>query len=574
MRTAIFWSHLLTLLAHPGPTCANIAQQDPTVLVDNHDGLQDLVGLCPDYTNYAHHIHKPLSNGPLQLPFQRPHPQCRLFSSPAVEQVIEDLLPSFKDPDLAHIFRNAFPNTLDTTVLWHVDGVKSHAHSTHSVPQRSQWSGAQSFIVTGDINAEWLRDSTNQLAQYQPLAKSAPEISRLLLGAINTQAEFVIASPYCNAFQPPDPSNLAPVHSGQEDIVHPAYEPSVVFECKYELDSLANFLSLSNQYHNSTGSLEFITPRWYTALNAVLHVLNAQSQPTFNPGTGLYQRNEYTFSRSTRAGTETLNLDGIGNPLAAGTGLVRSAFRPSDDATTFGLLIPANAFMSVELARTANVLRAAAKDSKTTSSDAEMINQVAADLDQRSEAIKAGIYEHAVIKHSKYGDVFAYEVDGYGSHLLMDDANVPSLLSLPMLGFVDASSDVYQNTRRMILSRSNPYYLSGKKFSGIGGPHIGLRNAWPMSVLIQAVTSNDDEEIMDCLNRVKDISIFGLINESVDVLRGIKPSGDGMTRSWFAWANSVFAQTILSLIEKKPSLLLNTDDAGRKKYVLGQGWTG
>ena len=566
-------SCLLTLLVGLHLTSADRVQHDPAVVINNDSPFKDIEGLCPDYTNYAYHIHKPLSQGPLKLPYQRPHPQCRRFSSPAVEKVIDDLFPHFKDPDLAQIFRNAFPNTLDTTVLWHVDGQKTHAQDSHVGRARGQWKGPQSFIVTGDINAEWLRDSTNQLAQYQHLAKSAPEISTLLLGAINTQAEFVIANPYCNAFQPPDPSHLNPVHSGQQDIVHPAYEPSVVFECKYELDSLANFLSLSNQYHNSTGSLEFLTPRWYKALNSVLRVLDAQARPTFNHESGAYERNEYTFSRSTRAGTETLNLDGIGNPLAEGTGLIRSAFRPSDDATTFGFLIPANAFMSVELARTATLLETASKDSRTHAEDGPLIAQVAADLKKRSETIKAGIYEHAVISHPKYGKVFAYEVDGYGSHLLMDDANVPSLLSLPMLGFVDASDEIYKNTRRMILSRANPYYLSGKKFSGIGGPHIGLRNAWPMSVLIQAATSDNDEEISECLDRVKNISILGLINESVDVHRGIKAGGDGMTRSWFAWANSVLAQTVLTLIEKKPELILNSEEAPGKRYVLGQGWT-
>jgi meiotically up-regulated gene 157 (Mug157) protein len=487
--------------------------------------------------------------------------------------VIDDLFPHFKDPDLAQIFRNAFPNTLDTTVLWHVDGVKSQAPPSRMLTRdRDKWKQdrAYSFIVTGDINAEWLRDSTNQLAQYQALAKSAPDIKNLLLGAINVQAEFVISSPYCNAFQPPDPSRLPPVHSGQEDYVHPAYEPSVVFECKYELDSLANFLSLSNQYHAATGgAIDFLTPRWYKALDNVLRVIEAQSTPTFDRETGRFERNEYTFSRSTRSGTETLNLDGIGNPLAGRTGLIRSAFRPSDDATTFGFLIPSNAMMSVELGRTADVLNHAANADSTSEPDANFLKQVAADLTRRSETIKEGIYNYAVVKHSEFGDVFAYEVDGYGSHLLIDDANVPSLLSLPLLGFVSAKDRVYQNTRRMILSqRGNPYYLSGPKFHGIGGPHIGLRNAWPMSALVQAMTSQNDEEILDCLARVKNVSVFGLINESVDVLRGVGSTGDGMTRSWFAWANSVFARTLLWLVEEKPELVLKR----KGKYVLGSGW--
>ncbi|EHY53176.1 Meiotically up-regulated protein 157 [Exophiala dermatitidis] len=569
--TGLFPGLILALLI----ACVEAAfgeAHDPLVYESKDSDQAILAGLCPDYTNYARHKHSPLSEGPLQLPFQRPHAHCREFSSPAVERVIEDLYPRFKDRDLAQIFRNAFPNTLDTTVLWHVDGVKTHAPASRLARDKDKWQGAQTFIVTGDINAEWLRDSTNQLAQYQRLARSAPDISNLILGAINTQAEFVIASPYCNAFQPPDPSRLPPVHSGQEDIVHPVYEPSVVFECKYELDSLASFLALTHQYHAATGSTAFLTNRWFKAIESLLHVLDTQARPTFNPTSGWYEKNEYTFTRVTRLGTETLNLDGIGNPLANGTGLIRSAFRPSDDATIFGFFIPANAMMSVELANIARMLRDAAAV-WSAPNEAKWFLKVAQGLQTRAETIRAGIYKHAVVSHPEFGDVFAYEVDGYGSHLLMDDANIPSLLSLPLFGFVDADDPIYQNTRRMILSqRGNPYFLSGSKFSGIGGPHIGLRNAWPMSVLVQAMTSTDDAEIIDCIDRVKNVSVLGLINESVDVHRGVRPGGEGMTRSWFAWANSVFAQAILWLVENKPELVLNDDGTGKMRYIVGKGW--
>ena len=454
-----------------------------------------------------------------------------------------------RDLDLAHIFRNAFPNTLDTTVRWHVDGIKSHASQSKLFRDKDRWRGAQSFIVTGDINAEWLRDSTNQLAQYQALAKTAPEIANLILGAINTQAEFVIESPYCNAFQPPSPSHLDPVHNGQQDSVHPAYEPSYVFECKYELDSLANFLSLSNQYYTSTGSTAFLTRRWYLALDTLVAVLDEQSKSTFHPETGRYLRNEYTFRRHAWTGTETLNLEGTGNPLANGTGLIRSAFRPSDDATIFGFFIPANAMMSVELARTAALLKSIAISKNHNNGH---LLDMAEMLIARSESIKKGIYDYAVVPHKIFGDVFAFEVDGYGSHVLMDDANIPSLLSLPLLGFLDKTDLTYQNTRRMLLSQPhNPYFLRGAAFHGIGGPHIGLRNAWPMSLLVQAMTSDDEIEIMECVNMVKNVSLMGLINESVDVQMG----ANSITRSWFAWANSVFAQTILHLAEKKPALV-------------------
>lgn len=439
-----------------------------------------------------------------------------------------------KDLDLARLFENAFPSTTDTTVKFHTNGSDNNAaniagsakvKSSKKVAQGEgahgdkKWEGAQSFIITGDIIAEWLRDSTNQLSPYQPLAKKDRGIYNLILGAINTQSEYVIASPYCNAFQPPPISGLRPSENGQSDSVHPAFEPSTVFECKYELDSLAHFLALANEFHLHTGSTDYLTPRWYRTLATVLRVLEQQSQPTFDPVTGQFVRNEYTFQRETNIGTETLNLAGVGNPLNNGTGLIRSAFRPSDDATILGFFIPANAMIAVELKRTAAVL------AKVKGKEA-LSKAVAA----WSQAITDGIWEHGVVKHREFGNVFAYEVDGYGSHILMDDANYPSLLALPLMGFVPATDPTYQNTRRMLLSKkSNPYYLSGREFKGIGGPHIGLQNAWPMSLLIQAQTSEDDAEIQECLSLVLSTARLGLIHESVDVNNMYS-----YTRSWFA----------------------------------------
>ncbi|KAI4720768.1 hypothetical protein E4T48_02974 [Aureobasidium sp. EXF-10727] len=504
-----------------------------------------ILAACPAYEHYARFSHPPFSEGPMSLPFQRPAAPCRTFESDLVEHIIDDMNEKMTDKDLARIFENAFPNTLDTTVRWHVDGTDKSTHKSSD----GAWEGPQSFIVTGDINAEWLRDSTNQLAQYQKLASKDKAIEMLILGAINTQAEYVIESPYCNAFQPPPPSRLPPSNNGQEDVVHPAYEPSKVFECKYELDSVAHFLSLSNQFYNHTGSTAFLTPRWYAALDTILGLLDEQAKPTFDPITGAFQHNEYTFRRRTDAGTETLSLSGNGNPLNNGTGLVRSAFRPSDDATILGFFIPANAMMAVELKRAATMLAKAGK------------LKLAADLKARGALIEEGVWEHGVVSHKKYGSVFAFEVDGYGSSIIMDDANLPSLLALPLLGFVSSDDKTYQNTRRMILERDgNPYYLSGRAFKGIGGPHIGLQNAWPMSLLVQAMTSDNDGEIIDALSAVKHVSHLGLIHESIHVERGRE-----YTRSWFAWANSVFAQTILDVAERKPHILFGP---GEKPYIV------
>ncbi|PNS18670.1 Meiotically up-regulated protein 157 protein [Sphaceloma murrayae] len=540
----------LAALCFDQVACESNAERYQKILKDPKERAKYRAA-CPAYEQYARQPHQPFSDGPLRLPYQRPQELCRTFESEHVERTIAHMNTVMKDKDLSRIFENAFPNTLDTTVRWHVDGSEKLDDTSDGFDyDEGRWEGPQSFIVTGDINAEWLRDSTNQLAQYQRLVNKDSALNNLILGAINTQAEYVIESPYCNAFQPPPPSGLAPSGGGAKDNVHPAYEPSKVFECKYELDSLAAFLSLTNQFSNHSSSTAFLTPRWYSALKVLLHTLDEQSKPTFDPETGSYERNEYTFQRHTDAGTETLALKGVGNPLAHGTNLVRSAFRPSDDATILGFYIPANAMISVELRRTAAILKGAGKPS------------LYKDLTARADAIEKGIWDHGVVTHAKWGKVFAYEVDGYGSHILMDDANLPSLLSLPLLGFVERDNEVYQNTRKMILSREgNPYYLQGRAFRGIGGPHIGLTHAWPMSLLVQIMTSDDDDEIIQCLDLVKEAAPLGLIHESINVEKV-----RDYTRPWFAWANSVFAQTILDLAERKPHLLFGT---GAEPYVIG-----
>ena len=410
-------------------------------------------------------------------------------------------------------------------------------------------------LSIGDINAEWLRDSTNQLQVYQALASKDQAIFNLILGAINTQVEYVIQYPYCNAFQPPPPSGLEPYDSSGGDTVSPVYDSNVVFECKYELDSLAHFLKLSNELHAHTKSTAFLTERWFLALDSMMDVLKQQSLPTFNETTGEHMSNEYRFRRTTSIGTETLSLGGLGNPFNGGTGLVRSAFRPSDDATILPLFIPANAMMSAELQKTAAILKSNGKP------------ELATRLDEKATAIKRGIQKYGVVKNEVFGDVYAFEVDGYGSHIMMDDANLPSLLALPLMGFVSRSDPVYQNTRRMILQkRGNPYYLEGEEFSGIGGPHIGLRHAWPMSRLVQAMTSDNETEILDSIAAVKNSSRLGLVHESVNVelitdyTSKCNPESRTLPLthwkgSWFAWANSVFSQTILNIAARKPHLL-------------------
>lgn len=363
------------------------------------------------------------------------------------------------------------------------------------------------------------------MAPYAQLLSKDKHLALLFRGAIATQAEFITKAPYCNAFQPPLDSLIPGVPDHSHDKVHPIYDPSDVFECKYELDSLASFLKLSWLYYDKLELLNFITPTWLKAVTLVLKVIEEQSEPTFDPVTNQAKYPHYLFQRNTNIGSETLSLGmslgntcltlgGAGNPVNANTSLVRSAFRPSDDATILQFLVPSNAFMSVELGHLSTILREIIK--RHTSLSRDTISFLAEQAHGLSKSIANGIKDHAIFSHPLFDRVYAYEVDGYGGRLFMDDANLPSLLSLPLLGFVDKTDPVYQATRRMVLSRfGNPYFLEGGQFKGIGGPHIGVKHAWPMSLLVQIMTSDDDEEIMELLDLLKtSTGGLGLMHES------------------------------------------------------------
>jgi meiotically up-regulated gene 157 (Mug157) protein len=289
---------------------------------------------CPEYIDYATQVHEPLSSGKYKLAYQRPSEECRTFKSQGLEDTVSRMESVIKDPDLYRLFQNAYPNTLDTAIKW-----KGHAADNADEEL--------TFIITGDINAMWLRDSSNQLQSYLPIlnASSDPNsIASLYRGVINLQARYLLTSPYCNAFQPPVESGIGPSENGagSQDNVYPSYSNSSVFECKYELDSLAAFLQISSDYYNATGDLEFFGKfQWIEAIQNVLQVAENMTTPTYGPD-GAVLQSPYTYTRYTDRATETLSNDGIGNPVANGTGLVRSGFRPSDDSTIFQLYIPSN----------------------------------------------------------------------------------------------------------------------------------------------------------------------------------------------------------------------------------------
>ncbi|KAL5115687.1 hypothetical protein ACEQ8H_006399 [Pleosporales sp. CAS-2024a] len=488
---------------------------------------------CPEYIDYATKSHEPLTTGKYKLPYQRPSEACRTFKSKRLEDVVSRMQTVIKDPDLARLFENAYPNTLDTAIKW-----KGYAADNADEEL--------TFIITGDINAMWLRDSTNQLQSYLPIldaSSDANSIASLYRGVINLQARYILTSPYCNAFQAPVESNIAPAvnSAGSQDTVFPAYSNASVFECKYELDSLAAFLRISTDYYNATGDLEFFGKfNWIAAVELILQVAQNMTTPTYAPD-GMVLQSPYTFTRYTNRATETFSNDGLGNPVANGTGLIRSGFRPSDDATMFQFYIPSNMMFSATLESAAHIM-CKLNQSRSASLGQHMLTM--------SSSLRDAIEAHGTVKHFKYGNVYAFEVDGFGSSNLMDDANIPSLLSAPFLGY-RINAETYANTRSLVLSASNPYFMRGPVLSAVGGPHQGPGMAWPMASIMRILTTDDDEEIVNELRQmVSSTDGLGLIHESIN-----SHNVTIWTRQWFSWVDGLFGQMILDLEDRKPALL-------------------
>ncbi|RXW23362.1 hypothetical protein EST38_g2481 [Candolleomyces aberdarensis] len=395
--------------------------------------------------------------------------------------------------------------------------------------------------------AQWLRDTANQFAHYHSLLGADPDLAALVKAVINNEARYVAQFPYCGAFQPPPESGLPTSRNewAENVIVNPPVDPKIVFECKYEIDSLCGFLKLSRAYHAATGDSSFINTHWKTAVDQIFRVIREQSQPSFDENFNFISYFNWTGSRGSLS--PRVNNRGNNEPKAY-TGLVGTSHRPSDDLTVFAFLTPANAMLSVELGHLADVLDQVG-DLKNVSTQAR----------EWSARIKDAIWQTTVQEN-----IFAYETNGFGGRYVMDDANVPSLLSLPYLGFLEKDDETYVATRKLLLSARNPYYAAGKNISGIGGPHITPWHPWPMSLVSSIYGTDDDTEILNALYMIaNNTNGLGLIHESQSIY-----NGSDYTRSWFAWANSYFAEVVLDLAERKPHLILKEN----KAYRPGQ-WT-
>lgn len=439
------------------------------------------------------------------LPEVRTPLDKRKFQSDAVEELLRSLRPRFKDAEMGWLFYNCFPNTLDTTVDF-TDGERP-----------------DTFVITGDIPAMWLRDSTAQVLPYLPLAKKDPKLKRMLAGVINRQTDCILIDPYANAF-----NKGASGSEWEKDIT--TMKPEL-HERKWEIDSLCYTIRLAYHYWKDTGDIRPFDDKWKTAMHRIIQTFREQQR---KDGKGPYQ-----FMRVTSRSIDTPPLDGYGFPVKP-VGLIASMFRPSDDATVFPFLVPSNFFAVVSLRQMAEM--ATSLGNTTLSFDAESL----------ANEVEKALREYAVVDHPKFGKVYAYEVDGFGNHLFMDDANAPSLLSMPYFGSCSADDPIYRNTRRMVLSDSNPYYYEGKFGKGIGAPHTPENQIWPISLTMQALTSSDDSEIRQCLQTLKTTHAdTGFMHESFH-----KDDPSRYSRPWFAWANTLFGELLWKLAQERPALVL------------------
>ena len=431
----------------------------------------------------------------------------RHFVSKAVEAEIKAATSRIKDEKLRWMFENCFPNTLDTTVRYALKNGKP-----------------DTFVITGDIDAMWLRDSSAQVWPYLPLMKNDRELQLLIAGLINRQAACILIDPYANAF------NDGPKGSYWETD-HTQQMAKELHERKWEIDSLCYPIRLAYHYWKHTQDTSVFSTDWHKAMELVIRTFKEQQR---KEGLG-----PYSFTRDCDRPTDSQINNGWGAPVKP-VGLIVSAFRPSDDATQYGFLIPSNMFAVVSLRQLAEIEQTVYRN--------EAFAKTCKDL---ADEVDAAIQKYGIVNHPVCGRIYAFEVDGFGNALCMDDANVPSLLAAPYLGYCPFKDAIYQNTRNMIWSDNNPYFFTGKAGEGVGGPHIGLGYIWPMSIIMKAFTTDNAEEIRHCLKMLRDTDgETGFMHESFNA-----EDASNFTRSWFAWANTLFGELILKTLQEHPELL-------------------
>ena len=401
------------------------------------------------------------------------------------------------DKSVQKMFRHCFLNTLETTV---------------------KRIGDETFVITGDIPAMWLRDSSVQVSHYVRFAREDADVRELVAGLIRRQMSYIRTDPYANAF------NETANGLGFNDITA---HSDWVWERKYELDSLVYPLWLVCRYIEETGLRGVLDSGFYAALDTICTVVETEQRHA--------ERSEYSFMREHADHPDSLPNGGRGKECGY-TGMSWCAFRPSDDRCEYNYLIPSNIFA-------VSVFRKLKK---------YVSPEYAERLGRLEKTIQEGIEKFGTVEHPRYGKIYAYETDGLGHYNLMDDANVPSLLSLPYLEYCDADDAIYRNTRRFVLSRDNPYYFEGKDATGVGSPHTPEGYIWHIGLIMQALTSRDEEEISRLLHEILATSEeWGCMHESFDA-----SAPGNFTRAWFAWANTLFAVLVMENLGRLSQLLL------------------
>lgn len=438
---------------------------------------------------------------------KRPPLADRKFTSEAVEETIKSMKAFLPNKELAWMFENCFPNTLDTTVFY---------EEQNGIPD--------TYVITGDIDAMWLRDSSAQVHPYISLAAKDARLKNLITGLINRQVKCILRDPYANAFYK-DENKISEWKDDLTDM-----KPGV-HERKWEVDSLCFPIRLAYDYWKATGDTKPFTADWQESVRLTVKTFKEQQRKNGN--------GPYTFQRTTSWATDGVPLSGYGYPVNP-VGLICSVFRASDDATIFLFHIPDNFFAVESLKHAADILNTVYNDSTLANDCVALSNEVADALQQ-----------YATVTHPQFGKIYAYEINGFGSYNLMDDAGTPSLISLPYLNAVDVSDIVYQQTRKFAFSASNPFFIKGKAGEGEGSPHAGMENIWPLGIINRALTSVDDSEITDSIKMLLATHAgTGFIHESFN-----KDDPANFTRKWFAWANTLFGELILQVQKAKPALL-------------------
>ncbi|TCL79102.1 glycoside hydrolase family 125 protein [Curtobacterium sp. PhB128] len=372
------------------------------------------------------------------------------------------------------------------------------------------------FVITGDIPAMWLRDSTTQMTPYLRFVADDPALADLLWAVVRRQFRLIEHDPYANSFNR-EPNGA---HYDPDDL----NADPLVWEQKYEVDSLAYPVTFAHALWRATGSTAVLDERAHRAFRTIVAQWRTEQD---------HDASAYRFVRDGAIPTETLARDGRGTPVAV-TGMTWCGFRPSDDACTYGYNVPANLFAAEALLAVAAIARDVWSDTG-----------LADDADVLRASILDGVRQHGVVPGPAGEDVYAYEVDGLGGVLRMDDANTPSLLSLPLSAPSVLDDSVWAATRDFVLSPANPYWFSGTAAAGVGSPHTLPQRVWPIALAVEGLVSGSParrRELLDVL--VATDGGTGDMHESFDVEDPAQ-----FSRPWFSWADAMFCELALAAAE-------------------------